>query len=66
MLDDLLTLPINEGDIFSNANTIILLGRTRESNRLGRAPPRIPKHRGSACSDAIHPYRITDKGLVFA
>ena len=64
MLDDLLTLPINEGDIFSNANTIILIGRTRETNRLGRALY-IPKHRGSACSDAIHPFRITDKGLAF-
>jgi KaiC/GvpD/RAD55 family RecA-like ATPase len=64
MLDDLLTLPINEGDIFSNANTIILLGRTRETGRLGRSLY-IPKHRGSACSDAIHPYRITDRGLVF-
>jgi KaiC/GvpD/RAD55 family RecA-like ATPase len=63
MLDDLLTLPINEGDIFSNANTIILLGRTKETGRLGRALY-IPKHRGSACSDAIHPYRITDRGLV--
>ena len=64
MLDDLLTLPINEGDIFSNANTIILLGRTKETGRLGRALY-IPKHRGSACSDAIHPYRITERGLVF-
>ncbi len=64
MLDDLLTLPINEGDIFSNANTIILLGRTREAGRLGRALY-IPKHRGSACSDAIHAYRITDRGLAF-
>ncbi len=64
MLDDLLTLPINEGDIFSNANTIILLGRTKEAGRLGRALY-IPKHRGSACSDAIHPFRITDRGLVF-
>lgn len=64
MLDDLLTLPINEGDIFSNANTIILLGRTKETGRLGRALY-IPKHRGSACSDAIHPYRITDRGLDF-
>jgi KaiC/GvpD/RAD55 family RecA-like ATPase len=63
MLDDLLTLPINEGDIFSNANTIMLLGRTRETGRLGRALY-IPKHRGSACSDAIHPYRINDRGLA--
>jgi KaiC/GvpD/RAD55 family RecA-like ATPase len=64
MLDDMMTLPINEGDIFSNANTIIFMGRTKEPNRLGRALY-IPKHRGSACSDAIHPYQITDRGLVF-
>jgi KaiC/GvpD/RAD55 family RecA-like ATPase len=63
LLDDLLTLPINEGDIFSNANTIILLGRTREAGRIGRALY-IAKHRGSACSDSIHPYRITDRGIV--
>jgi KaiC/GvpD/RAD55 family RecA-like ATPase len=63
LLDDLLTLPINEGDIFSNANTIILLGRTREAGRIGRALY-ISKHRGSACSDSIHPYRITDRGIV--
>ena len=25
-----MTEPINEGDIFANANTIILMGRTRE------------------------------------
>jgi hypothetical protein len=64
MLDELTGQPIGEGDIFSNANTIILLGRTREANRLGRALY-VPKHRGSACSDAIHPYRITDRGLEF-
>jgi len=64
MLDDMMTLPINEGDIFSNANTIILMGRTKEAGRLGRALY-IPKHRGSACSDAIHPYRINDRGLTF-
>jgi KaiC/GvpD/RAD55 family RecA-like ATPase len=64
MLDDMMTMPINEGDIFSNANTIIFMGRTKEEGRLGRALY-IPKHRGSACSDAIHPYRISDQGLVF-
>ncbi len=63
-LDDLLTLPIKEGDIFSNANTIVLLGRTKEAGRMGRALY-VAKHRGSACSDAIHPYRITDRGFVF-
>jgi KaiC/GvpD/RAD55 family RecA-like ATPase len=63
MLEELLAQPIGEGDIFSNANTIILMGRTREAGRLGRALY-VAKHRGSSCSEEIHPYRLTDKGLV--
>lgn len=64
MLDDLMSDPIGEGDIFSNANTIILMGRTRESGRLGRALY-VAKHRGSACGDEIRPYRLTERGLEF-
>jgi KaiC/GvpD/RAD55 family RecA-like ATPase len=64
LLDDLMGEPINEGDIFSNANTIILMGRTREPGRLGRALY-VAKHRGSPCGDEIVPYRITDRGLDF-
>ena len=64
LLDDLMSGPIGEGDVFSNANTIIFMGRTKENGRMGRALY-IPKHRGSPCSDAIVPYRITDRGLEF-
>jgi KaiC/GvpD/RAD55 family RecA-like ATPase len=64
MLEDLLAQPIGQGDIFSNANTIILMGRTRHHGRMGRALA-ITKHRGSAHGDEIRPYRITEKGLVF-
>jgi KaiC/GvpD/RAD55 family RecA-like ATPase len=63
MLDELMAQPIGEGDIFSNANTIILMGRTRGDGKLGRAL-HVVKHRGSACSDDIHPYRLTDRGVV--
>ena len=63
MLDELMTQPIAQGDIFANANTIILMGRTRHDGRYGRALA-IPKHRGSACGDEILPYRITEQGLV--
>lgn len=63
MLDDLLGQPIGEGDIFSNANTIILMGRTREEGRLGRAL-HVAKHRGSPCGDEVRPYRLTDQGAV--
>ncbi|MFO0889322.1 MAG: ATPase domain-containing protein [Isosphaeraceae bacterium] len=62
MLDELLEQPIGQGDIFSNANTIILMGRTREGGRLGRALA-IAKHRGSAHGEEILPYRITEQGL---
>ena len=64
MLDELMTQPIAQGDIFANANTIILMGRTRHEGRYGRALA-IPKHRGSACGDEIIPYRITEQGFVF-
>ena len=39
MLDELMTQPIAQGDIFANANTIILMGRTRHDGRYGRRSP---------------------------
>lgn len=64
LLDDLMAERIAEGDIFTNANTIILMGRTRELGRFGRALY-IAKHRGSACSDEIINFRVTEHGLEF-
>jgi hypothetical protein len=64
MLEELMTGAIGSGDLFATANTIILMGRTRQDGRLGRAMV-IPKHRGSMCSDLIIPYRISDQGIVF-
>lgn len=63
MLDDLITRPIESGDVLSNANTIIYLGKTREGNRMGRAL-HVAKHRGSGCDDSIIPFEISDRGLV--
>lgn len=64
MLDDLISRPIQSGDVLSNANTIILVGKIREGNRLGRALY-VAKHRGSACSEDIMPYQITEQGICF-
>lgn len=64
MLDDLVTRPIESGDVLSNANTIILLGKTRAGSRMGRAL-HVAKHRGSACDDSIIPFKVAEKGLVF-
>ena len=65
LLDDLMAQPIGEGDIFSNANTVIYLGRTKEAGRMGRALY-VAKHRGSAASDEIRAYRLTDGGMELA
>jgi KaiC/GvpD/RAD55 family RecA-like ATPase len=62
MLDDLLGRPLDSGDVLSNANTIILMGKTRDGSKMGRAL-HVAKHRGSACDDAIVPFEITHTGL---
>jgi len=62
LLDDLLARPLDSGDVLSNANTIILMGKTREGSKMGRAL-HVAKHRGSACDESIVPFDITDTGL---
>ncbi len=62
MLDDLLSRQIESGDVLSNANTIILMGKIREGTKIGRGL-HIAKHRGSACNDAIRMFKITESGL---
>lgn len=64
MLDELIERRLDEGDVLSNANTLIYLGKVREGNRLGRALY-IAKHRGSACADEIVSFTIDDAGLRF-
>lgn len=62
MLDELISRPLDEGDSLTNANTLIYMGKIREGHRLHRALY-IAKHRGSACSEEIHPYTIDEQGL---
>ena len=62
-LDDLINRPLESGDELCNANTIILMGKVREGNRMRRAL-HIAKHRGSAADDSIVPYEIDDTGLM--
>ena len=63
-LDDLIDRPIESGDELCNANTIILMGKVRDGNRMRRAL-HIAKHRGSAADDRIVPFEIDETGLVF-
>lgn len=62
MLDDLISRPIQSGDVLSNANTIILMGKVRDGNKMSRALY-VAKHRGSACDESIMPYVIEASGL---
>lgn len=62
MLDDLITRPIESGDLLSNANTIILMGKTRDGAKMGRAL-HVAKHRASVCDESIVPFEITDRGV---
>jgi len=62
MLEDLLSRRIETGDVLSNANTIILMGKTRDDGKMGRAL-HVAKHRGSKCSEEIVPYQITNHGI---
>ena len=62
MLDDLISRRLDEGDVLSNANTLIYLGKVRDGSRIGRALY-IAKHRGSACDERIVGYTIGDQGL---
>jgi KaiC/GvpD/RAD55 family RecA-like ATPase len=65
MLQDLMAREIVEGDLVTNANTVILLGRWPIGQHLSRAAL-VLKHRGQPCSDEIVPFTITDGGLVRA
>lgn len=62
MLEALIERPLDEGDILSNANTLIYLGKLRAGTRVGKAL-HVAKHRGSACGDEIVPFTIDDHGL---
>jgi KaiC/GvpD/RAD55 family RecA-like ATPase len=64
LLDDLVAAPMTRGGLLATASTVILMGRTAESGRLGRALC-VVKHRGSACRDDFLPYTITGEGIVF-
>jgi len=62
MLDDLLARDTLDGDLTTNANTVILLGRQAVGTEIGRAAF-VLKHRGRRCSERVVPFRITERGI---
>jgi KaiC/GvpD/RAD55 family RecA-like ATPase len=63
LLEQLISRAIESGDVLTNANTILLLGKVQHGSRMGRALY-VAKHRGSACEDSIVPFEITDRGVT--
>ena len=62
-LEDLLARKVATGDIGATANTIVVMGSERVGSRLARMLC-VVKHRGSAMSDEIVEYRVTDRGFT--
>jgi KaiC/GvpD/RAD55 family RecA-like ATPase len=63
-LEHLIARKVAAGDVGAVANTIVVMGSERIGNRLGRFLY-VVKHRGSAKSDEITEYRVTERGLEF-
>jgi KaiC/GvpD/RAD55 family RecA-like ATPase len=62
MLEQLIDAPAAKRDLIANANTVILMGKTRRDGNMGRSLY-IAKHRGSACRDELLSFSIDDSGL---
>ncbi len=62
-LEDLLARKVATGDMGATANTIVVMGSERVGARLARMLC-VVKHRGSAMSDEIVEYRITERGFT--
>jgi KaiC/GvpD/RAD55 family RecA-like ATPase len=63
-LEDVIARKTGAGDVGAVANTVLLMGRQKVGNRLGRFVC-AAKHRGSAMSDEIVEFRIGEHGLEF-
>ena len=63
LLDALIARPLADGELLANANTLILMGKIQNGAKLARGLL-VAKHRGSAASDDIATFKITDAGLA--
>ena len=63
LLDALIARPLADGELLANANTIILMGKIQTGSKLARGLL-VAKHRGSAASDHIATFTISDTGLA--
>ncbi|MFQ5897765.1 MAG: RAD55 family ATPase [Candidatus Methylomirabilia bacterium] len=64
-LEDLIARKVGAGDVGAVANTVLVMGSERVERRLGRFCC-VVKHRGSAMSEEIVEYRITERGIEFS
>ena len=63
-LEHLIARKVATGDIGAVANTILVMGSERVGTRIGRFLC-VVKHRGSAMSDEIVEYRVSEDGIAF-
>ena len=61
-LEDLINRKVEAGDVGAVANTVLLMGRERVANLVGRFLC-VAKHRDSAMSDEIAEFRIGERGI---
>src|SRR5436309_219763 len=61
-LEALVARKVGAGDIGAVANTVLLMGRDKIGNRIGRFLC-VAKHRGSAATDEIVEYGVDERGL---
>jgi KaiC/GvpD/RAD55 family RecA-like ATPase len=61
-LEHLIARKVAAGDVGAVANTVLVMGSERVGNRLARFLC-VVKHRGSAKSDEIAEYRVTERGF---
>jgi KaiC/GvpD/RAD55 family RecA-like ATPase len=64
-LEDLVARKTGPGDPGAVASTVLLLGREKVGQRVGRFVC-VVKHRGSAMTDQIVEYRVDERGIAFA
>lgn len=63
MLEKLIEQPLASGDLMAGANTVIVLGRQLEGDRMQRGLY-IVKHRGSYADQRIVGFEIDDRGIA--
>ncbi len=64
MLEQLITEPLDDGDLAAGANTVIFMGRVLQDGKMQRGMY-VAKHRGSYADQSIFRFDINEQGIQF-